>query len=169
MAGTINNKNKFMKQLQLEDSEARSMYLTASSEIKKILENSFSKAFFSVNIMDRIKTYEDACAELGREPLVEKEMKRLGFTDVEIARRKIGIINEALNEGWEADYSDSNQNKWRVWIKWVSGGFVFGVTYCDGASAVAGDGSRLCLKSEELAKYSWNQFSELYKIITIDK
>ena len=151
----------------MTDVEARKLHKTATPEWKSVLENNFGKSFFSQKITDRIKTYEDACSELGEKSLDEKALKENGFTDVEIIRRKIETITRAYNEGWEADYSNSDQKKWRVWIKGLSsGGFVFGVTYCNCSDAAAGYGSRLCFKSEELAKDAWEKFSSYYTILT---
>jgi len=157
-----------MKQLQLGDQKFRSLYKEVSTEFKNILENAFGKDFFSTKITDRINSYEDACAELGEIPLDEKTLKEHGFTEVEITRRKIETITRAYNEGWEADFCNPDQKKWRVWIKGLSsGGFVFYDTTCYGySSAGAGNGSRLWFKSEECAKDAWDKFSDYYIILT---
>lgn len=150
------------KQLFIEESEARKLYLTASPEFKQMLETTFGKEFFSMKITDRIKTYDDACKELGIEPIDEDEMLEAGFTPDEITYRKIKTITKALNEGWKADWNDSNQNKWYPWFRMSSGGFVFGGTDCDSSFAYAGDAARLCFKSDELATYAGKQFTQLY-------
>ena len=152
----------------MTDVEARKLHKTATPEWKSVLENNFGKSFFSQKITDRIKTYEDACSELGEKSLDEKALKENGFTDVEIIRRKIETITRAYNEGWEADFCNPDQKKWRVWIKGLSsGGFVFYDTTCYGySSAGAGNGSRLWFKSEECAKDAWDKFSDYYIILT---
>jgi hypothetical protein len=151
-----------MKVLQIEESNARSLYKTASPEFKQTLEDTFGKKFFSGSITDRIKTYEDACAELGIAAQLEDTLKELGFTPDEINLRKIKTITEALNEGWKPDWNDSKQYKYYPWFKMSSGGFVFGGADCDGSDARAGGASRLCFKSRELAKYAGEQFTKLY-------
>lgn len=151
-----------MKVLQIEETNARKLYKTASPEFKQALEDTFGKEFFSGKITDRIKTYEDACKELGVAPQLEITLKELGFTLDEINLRKIKIITEALNEGWKPDWNDSNQYKYYPWFKMSSGGFVFDGTYCDRSDAFAGNASRLCFKSLELAKYAGKQFTKLY-------
>ena len=113
-------------------------------------------------ITDRIKTYEDACEELDETPLDEKVLTDLGFTTDEINYRKIKTITKALNEGWKADWNDSNQYKYYPWFKMSSGGFVFCDMYYDRSYANAGYASRLCFKSSELAKYAGEQFLQLY-------
>ena len=154
-----------MKTLQIEEGKARNLYKNASSEFKTILEDTFGKDFFAGKVTDCIKTYEDACTELGTEPIDEATMKSAGFTDDEIVYRKIKTITEALNEGWKPNWSDSNQKKWQPYFNTVSpSGFAFvGVTYYRYAGPTAGNASRLCFKSEELAAYAGKQFTELYK------
>lgn len=87
-----------------------------SSEAKELLINLFGKENIEPeqpkNIMKRIKTFEDACNELGDEnPLVlqyqciinnnsewhEKEL---------IAYHKLRIIAAALNEGWKPEFTE---------------------------------------------------------------
>ena len=153
-----------MKTLQIEESKARSIYKTASSELKIMLEDTFGKEFFSQKVTDRIKTYEDACAELGITPIDESVLLSNGFTKDEIAYRKIKTITEALNEGWKPNWNDENQKKWIPWFyPNSSSGFVFFSTYYDCSAAFAGYGLRLCFKSDELATYAGKQFTELYK------
>ena len=153
-----------MKTLQIEESKARSIYKTASSELKVMLEDTFGKDFFSQKVTERIKTYEDACKELGIVPVDESALLAGGFTKDEIAYRKIKTIAEALNEGWKPNWNDENQKKWIPWFyPNSSSGFVFLTTYFGYSSAGAGYGLRLCFKSDELATYAGKQFVELYK------
>ena len=56
------------------------------------------------DITKRVKTYADACAVLGIEPMNETVLAKLGFTKDEIAYRKLKTIAEALNEGWRPDW-----------------------------------------------------------------
>ena len=115
--------------------------------------------------MDRIKTYEDACKELGREPYDEKQLEKLGLTKNDIAYQKIVVIVEALNEGWKPDVCDSNVERWYPWFKPLGSPSSF--AFCDSSYdyefAFAGSGSRLALKSEQLADYCGKQFLELWK------
>lgn len=150
--------------LQIEESKARGLYKSASHEIKTLLEDTFGKDFFSQKVTDRIKTYEDACSELGVKPIEETDLFQIGFTKDEIAYRKIKTITEALNEGWKPDWSDKNQKKWYPWFyPGSSSGCVFCDAYSRYSDVYAGYGSRLCFKSEELANYAGKQFVDLYK------
>ncbi|MCU6767358.1 hypothetical protein OCV73_00075 [Barnesiella propionica] len=153
-----------MKTLQIDESKAKIIYNTASPELKIMLEDTFGKEFFSQKVTDRIKTYEDACEELGIDPINESFSFINGFTKDEIAYRKIKTITEALNEGWKPNWNDENQKKWMLWFyPNSSSGFVFysvGYGYLD---ASTGSGLRLCFKSAELAEYAGKQFLEIYK------
>jgi len=152
-----------MKLLQIEDSKARILYKTATPEFKEILEDSFGKEFFSGKITDRIKTYEDACTELGEKPLNESELKSFGFTPDEINYRKLKTVIKVLNEGWVPDWTNGNQAKWYPYFRLSSGAFVFDGAGCDYSIAFAGYGSRLCLSSAELATYAGKQFVDIFK------
>jgi hypothetical protein len=147
--------------IKITPNNAKLLYKTMPG-LRPALEDTFGKDFFSNKITDRIKTYEDACAELGIKPIDEAKMKQVGFTDDEITYRKIKTITQALNEGWKCDWNDSDQHKWYPWFKMSSGGFVFDGTYYAYSDAYAGDASRLCFKSEELAIYAGKQFLQLY-------
>jgi hypothetical protein len=114
-----------MRTLQIEEKTARKLYKDASPEFKATLEDSFGKEFFNGKITDRIKTYADACAELGESPMDDDELKEMGFTDDEINYRKIKTITKALNEDKVIDWNNPNQKKWVPWFDLSSSGFVF--------------------------------------------
>lgn len=148
--------------LKITEQNARRLYKTATPEFKTTLEDTLGREFFSLNVTDRIKSYEDACNELGIEPIDYDEMIEAGFTPDEIIYRKMKTVTKALNEDWTADWNDSSQYKYYPWFKMSSGGFVFVVTFCDFSIASAGSASRICFKSSELAKYAGEQFLPLY-------
>lgn len=120
------------------------------------------------------KSYEEACAQLGIEPMDEQEMAKVLRPD-EIARRKLVTIATALNgPDWVPDWHDRSQNKWRPWF-WIKG-LLFGGNAGDGArdglacasstyapsSTIARIGSRLCFRSEELSDYAAVTFLSLW-------
>ena len=158
-----------MKTLQLSEQKARELYRSGSKELKTVLEESFGKDFFSQDVTERVKTYLDACHELGREPLDEKKLLELGLTEHDIAYQKLTLIIEALNEGWKADVCDANVRRWYPWFKpnGSPSSFAFRGSPYDHASAYAGSGSRLCYKTRELAEYSAKQFIDIWKDIQI--
>ena len=74
------------------------------------------------DITERIKTFEDACAELGNEhPFVKSYEKYVNIASDEedeeadvIAYLKLRIIIAALNEGWKPKFT---KDEWR-WYPW---------------------------------------------------
>jgi hypothetical protein len=147
-----------MQTLQIDKNNARKLYPTAAPEFKTMLEDSFGKDFFSQKITDRIKTFEDACEILGLDP--NHNYYRIGPAD-EIAYTKLKVIIQALNEGWTPNWNDSNERKWRPWFYLNAPGFRLYGVYCNITYSAVG--SRLCLRSEELAEYAAKQFLDLYK------
>lgn len=116
------------------------------------------------DITKRVKTYADACAVLGIEPKNEAVLAKLGFTKDEIAYRKLKTIAEALNEGWQPDWANSNEYKYWPWFVYntASAGFSCANTYYATSNTNAHLGSRLCYKTSELAAYAGNQFEDIY-------
>ena len=116
------------------------------------------------DITKRVKTYADACAVLGIEPMNEAVLAKLGFTKDEIAYRKLKTIAEALNEGWQPDWANSNEYKYWPWFVYntASAGFSRASTNYTASYTNAGVSSRLCYKTRELAAYAGNQFEGIY-------
>lgn len=116
------------------------------------------------DITKRVKTYADACAVLGIEPINEEVFTKLGFTKDEIAYRKLKTVIEALNEGWRPDWSDRSEYKYWNWFVYSTSSAGFGCAYAAGAPTYTGTnvGSRLCFKTRELAAYAGRQFEDLY-------
>ena len=87
-------------------------YKHATKEQKALLENMFGKDMFKPkNIMERVKTFEDACEVLGEEHSYVQEYRGISnvnfdFTQDIIAYLKLRIIAAALNEGWKPTFSD---------------------------------------------------------------
>jgi len=112
----------------------------------------------------RIKTYEDAVKETGRPEKPDFSNLPEDLREYFEAQYKAVVIAEALNEGWKADWSNSDQEKWLPWFRgFSSGAFVFCDTRYGYSGAAAGNGSRLCFKSDELATYAGKQFTDIYK------
>lgn len=158
-----------MKNLQINEQKARTLYPQASVEFKAMLEDSFGKEFFSQKITDRIKTYEDACFELGINP---NDLPCVNFCQecdkrAIIAQHKLYVITRALNEGWRPNWDNSSQYKHYPWFVMSPSGFAFGDTNYWCSDSYAGAGSRLCFKSSALAAYAGRQFLELYKDLMV--
>ena len=75
---------------------------------------------------------------------------------------RIDCIIETLKKGAKLSFANSHQKKWWAWIVWdeEKAGFVFGVSSCNAAAAVAGLGPRLCFESEETMKHFVKYFMD---------
>lgn len=67
------------------------------------------------DVTERIKTFEDACNELGKEHTLVREYLDVHHTGIMfgadiIAYLKLRIIAAALNEGWEPQFTE---DEWR--------------------------------------------------------
>ena len=119
------------------------------------------------SIIERIKSLEDACSELGE---VDEDVKalrvieNLSIPKHIISQQQSIIIAKTLNEVWVPDWSDSSQYKYFPYFDMESSSagcfvcrdFVHRVT----CTCV---GSRLCFKSRELAEYAGKQFKDIYE------
>lgn len=140
------------------------------------------------NVMERIKTFEDACNELGidhNEWMQDK--KELGLEADVIAYLKLRIIAAALNEGWKPQFTTdeyryfpwfclytqseidemNEEDKSRVvyrsnYYAYASGGVACASTLNDSSFTSANIGSRLAFKTRELAEYAGRQFVEIW-------
>lgn len=140
------------------------------------------------NVMERIKTFEDACNELGidhNEWMQDK--KELGLEADVIAYLKLRIIAAALNEGWKPQFTTdeyryfpwfclytqseidemNEEDKSRVvyrssYYAYAYGGVAYAVTYFDSSFTYTNIGSRLAFKTRELAEYAGRQFVEIW-------
>lgn len=140
------------------------------------------------NVMERIKTFEDACNELGidhNEWMQDK--KELGLEADVIAYLKLRIIATALNEGWKPQFTTdeyryfpwfclytqseidemNEEDKSRVvdrsnLIAYANGGVAFAHTFYGSSGTYSLVGSRLAFKTRELAEYAGRQFVEIW-------
>lgn len=111
-------------------------------------------------ITDRVKTFSDACRELGINP-TQVTNNTLDTKD-EIAYKKLKIIVKALNEGWKPDYNNNSEYKYEPCFKMTRDGFS-STRYFHLWDSTSYVGSLLVLKTAELAKYAGTQFVEEYK------
>lgn len=140
------------------------------------------------NVMERVKTFKDACNELGIEhDKWVQDKKDLGLEADVIAYLKLRIIAAALNEGWKPQFTTdeyryfpwfylytqseidemSEEEKSRVVSRSNSYANAVGGVACASASygssyTYAGVGSRLAFKTRELAEYAGRQFVEIW-------
>lgn len=118
-----------------------------------------------MDITKKIKSYEDACKVLGLNPENQPCVDSVSEKDRNsiIAYHKLIVIVRALNDGWEADFSNHDQYKYWNWL-WVdTAGFVSAYANNTATNATAAIGSRLCFKNRKLAEYAITQFKSLYE------
>jgi hypothetical protein len=148
-----------METLQTKKEKAIDAYKKGSESERKLLENMFgAETFRDANIMDQVKTFEDACKVLGVRP--GEVINGTEDTD-EAAYKKIKVIVRALNEGWKPDWTNDDEYKYYPWFNLSSGSGLSYGDYVDRYS-ISSVGSRLCFKSSELAEYAGKQFIDLY-------
>lgn len=105
-------------QINIQKENIINAYENGNQDQKALLENLFGKdTFQSKDIKERVKTFEDACGELGNEhPFVKSYEKYVNTASGEeadvIAYLKLRIIAAALNEGWEPTF---DKDEWRYY------------------------------------------------------
>ena len=147
--------------LSLSIDEAKLLYNGASLERKFILEEFFPE-LKPISIIDKVKDYEDALVVLRRDHFDENNLYPR-----EIARRKLEIIIEALNEGWKPDLSNYQEYKWYCYFKGSAAGLGCSYSGFSPSTEDAGIGVRLCLKDKKLADYIGKQFIYLYEVMLL--
>ena len=147
-------------------------------------------------VTERIKTFEDACNELGEENVLVQAYRTAEFntsgnqndvSDV-FAYLKLRVIAEALNEGWEPQFT-TDEHRWYPLFYlytqeeidnmdeeqkkklWLFGGNSGSGSHCGLASAHSNRAwsssrsnisARLAVKSEALATYFGQQFIDIW-------
>lgn len=168
-------------------------YKESSNDCKNTLESLFGEEIFkSKDITERIKTFEDACNELGIEhPFVRSYNRWMNYgvynqPDID-AYLRLRIIAAALNEGWEPQFTE---DEWR-YLPWfelytqkeidemdeedksrvvyrssynanASGGVAYANADVGSSNPHTSVGSRLAFKTRELAEYAGKQFVEIW-------
>ena len=122
-----------------------------------MIQLTFGKEFFKT-IQDRVKTYEDACFEVGIDPAEINDQVRISV----IAYYKLTIIARALNEGWTPDYQNFKQG-WHIPIFHINDNKT-GICFLNTnfISVLDVTTFHLCCKTKELAEYFGGQFIDIW-------
>lgn len=116
--------------------------------------------------ISKIKTYEDACKEIGVEPINEECLLKWGFSKGEIAYRKLKVIAKAWNKicNFVPDIEDDKQEKWFPVFKNDSytGKPVCIDTDYNVYPSYKKYGIRCYLKNSDIALKFGKQFTDLY-------
>lgn len=140
------------------------------------------------DVRKRIKTFEDACREIGIDAEAwNRDKISLGLEPDVLAFLKLRIIVKALNEGWEPQFTEDEcryypwfilytreeynkldeEEKSRVVYRsynyaYALGGVSDADASYDSSIAVAFRGVRLAFKTSELAAYCGRQFLDIW-------
>lgn len=162
----------------------------SKEQVKNEMHKVFGEDTFKPkDIMERVKTFKDACRELGLDSEdLEQKWGDNNLMPDEIAYQKLRIICAALNEGWEPQFTE---DEWRYypwfWLytqeeindmdedektnrrlmstgDYQTGyaGLAFAHSSYTPSNSNAYVGSRLCLKSDTLAVYCGKQFINIW-------
>ena len=139
-------------------------------------------------VRERIKTFEDACREIGIDAEAwNRDKISLGLEPDVLAFLKLRIIVKALNEGWEPRFTEDEcryypwfvlytgeeynrldeEEKSRVVYRsnnyaYALGGVSYAYAGYDSSFASASIGVRLAFKTSELAAYCGRQFLDIW-------
>lgn len=181
--------------MEIKKENAIAAYNVADENTKKVLLSllpELKEEIRSKDVTKRVKTFEDACRELGNEHPFILAYQSVKLCNPEVAESnrdllaymKLRIICVALNEGWMPQFTEDEQ-RWHPWFtlwtekelseksgEWKAdrhlisigdyAGFVFASSDDNLSDAYASFGTRFCLKSEALATYCGKQFIELW-------
>lgn len=140
------------------------------------------------DVRKRIKTFEDACREIGIDAEAwNRDKISLGLEPDVLAFLKLRIIVKALNEGWEPQFTEDEcryypwfilytreeynkldeEEKSRVVVRsnynaYAFGGVSFANANFDSSYTGASIGVRLAFKTSELAAYCGRQFLDIW-------
>lgn len=141
------------------------------------------------DVRKRIKTFEDACREIGIDAEAwNRDKISLGLEPDVLAFLKLRIIVKALNEGWEPQFTedecryypwfilytreeynklDEEEKSRVVYRSHYNANALGGVSYADAnsdssAATFASIGVRLAFKTSELAAYCGRQFLDIW-------
>ena len=116
--------------MEIKIENAKAALKTADESVKKVLlallpELKETEAQTAANrpITERVKTFEDACRELGEDHPFVLAYQNTNLRDPEVAEEnrdilaymKLRIIAAALNEGWKPQFTE-DEVRWYLWF-----------------------------------------------------
>lgn len=116
--------------MEIKIENAKAAFKTADESVKKVLlallpELNDEEAQKAANrpVTERIKTFEDACRELGSDHPMVLAYQNTNLRDPEVAVEnrdiiaylKLRIVCAALNEGWEPRFTE-DEERWYPWF-----------------------------------------------------
>lgn len=182
-----------MSEIKITTEKVREAYKKSNNCVKGVLQNLFGEEVCAPkNVMDRVKTFEDACIETGTDIQAFNEITK-NLDEHVVTYMKLSIIVKALNEDDKFPYftkgecryypyfwlytkdeyerinAKDRENVSRVLFRSAYAANSSGGVACAGANArydasYAGNyvGARLVFRTRELALYAGKQFIDLY-------
>lgn len=180
-----------MDTIEIDKDKVIDLYTSSDEKSKKLLENIFGKKWFYPSVQDRIKTFEDACNELGEEHPYVIQWKTWKQTGMNIratnAYLELCVIVTALNECWNPVFVRGELHYYPFFVFCCQeevnrlkeekednilnnpsysihpyGRLIYkGVNESRTIVNIA-NGTHLVLKSKELAEYAGKQFIDVY-------
>lgn len=158
------------KKLEISAENALNAYNNTDVNGRELLEHLFGKELFEPkNIMERVKTFDDACKVLGdNNALVNHYLFIANGPEMDDSGNdirgylKLRIIAAALNEGWKPKF-DGKERRWYPYF-YIYTREEYDHTDAGGAwsPSYASHGSRLAFRTEELAEYCGKQFIDIW-------
>lgn len=180
-----------MSEIKITTEKVREAYKKGNDCVKGVLQNLFGEEVCAPkNVMDRVKTFEDACIETNTDIKAFNEMTK-NLDEHVVTYMKLSIIVKALNEDDKFPYFTKEEWRYypyfwlytkneyekmntkdrekvsRVLFRSCGNATLYGgVAYADArhdASHTYNDvGARLAFRTRELALYAGKQFIDLY-------
>lgn len=175
------------KTIEVKVEDIKRVFDEANDNVRNCILNLFPQIKEDLQITDRVKTFKDACRELGEDHPFVLAYQNTNLCDPDdnkdvLAHLKLRIITAALNEGWKPQFVEderryypyfhicseeeisrmSEEEKSRVvYRSYCSASALVSVSfaYADYDTAIA---SLLAFKTEELAEYAGKQFIDLW-------
>lgn len=156
-----------MPTVKIESTNVLKAFYNADASGKQLLKDLVNgQVDFNIKVTDRVKSFEDACVELGivietALPYPKPVNNRQEYANACVM---LDIISESLSEGIVLDWANNNQKKWYPWFnEYKSGsGFRFCESNFNWSNANTSGGARLCLPTKELADYFGQQFLPIW-------
>lgn len=180
-----------MVEIKITTEKVREAYKKGNDCVKSTLMNLFGEEVCAPkNVMDRVKTFEDACIETGTDIQAFNEITK-NLDEHVVTYMKLSIITKALNEDDKFPYF--TKEEWRYYpYFWLytkdeyekmnakdrekvsrvlfrscsnahsNGGVAFAIARDVASNAFIDVGARLVFRTRELALYAGKQFIDLY-------
>lgn len=149
--------------ITIKKSNLQKAFTKGSEDVKKVLKNLFGEDIAPKNILERVNTMDDVYREAGtkEEDIIPYKNPKNGRQIFLNACAKLDLLREVLNEGWEADWDNSNEPKYAPYFRKDSGSR-FACGDCVIGYTHTFVGSRLCYQTKEKTIHAGTKFVDVY-------